>query len=306
MKIAGILFSVCIVITACVNKDASEVAAGENSMSVMYQKFYEVKQPTNNPPQAFGFNTYGCLDGAKSLPFRGKGFQVLRISLNRYYGHPMLIKFVKDFAKKVHESDLGNVLVGDISMPRGGPMHYGHFSHQNGLDVDFAFERISDEDKEKLTIHEMEHMKDKSVMNDDLTDFNPEVWDDKNIDVLGVCAEFKIVSNIYAHPLIVKKFCERVKELDIKNESWVAKVRPWYGHVDHYHVRLNCPSKKDNPDCISQGYFTKSVCDDPEFEEKWFSDKFMEKQKYYYAGQKALKDKIPEKFPEKCFSLLNE
>jgi penicillin-insensitive murein endopeptidase len=30
----------------------------------------------------------------------------------------------------------------------------------------------------------------------------------------------------------------------------MSKVRPWYGHADHIHVRLKCPD--DSPDCRTQ------------------------------------------------------
>ena len=32
--------------------------------------------------------------------------------------------------------------------------------------------------------------------------------------------------------------------------AWMAKVRPWYGHDDHIHVRLKCPA--DSPNCRKQ------------------------------------------------------
>ena len=35
-----------------------------------------------------------------------------------------------------------------------------------------------------------------------------------------------------------------------KHPSWMDKVRPWYGHHDHIHVRLKCPA--DSPSCRKQ------------------------------------------------------
>ena len=32
--------------------------------------------------------------------------------------------------------------------------------------------------------------------------------------------------------------------------GWMTKVRPWYGHHDHIHVRLKCPA--DSPNCRKQ------------------------------------------------------
>ena len=31
---------------------------------------------------------------------------------------------------------------------------------------------------------------------------------------------------------------------------WLARVRPWWSHHDHFHVRLKCPG--DSPLCQSQ------------------------------------------------------
>ena len=46
---------------------------------------------------------------------------------------------------------------------------------------------------------------------------------------------------------IKKELC-RVE--DKKHDGWMAKVRPWYGHDDHIHVRLKCPA--DSPNCRAQ------------------------------------------------------
>ena len=34
------------------------------------------------------------------------------------------------------------------------------------------------------------------------------------------------------------------------DRAWLAKVRPWYGHAEHFHVRIDCPA--DSPACESQ------------------------------------------------------
>ena len=34
------------------------------------------------------------------------------------------------------------------------------------------------------------------------------------------------------------------------DRSWFRVIRPWYGHDDHFHVRLNCPAGETN--CVSQ------------------------------------------------------
>ena len=53
----------------------------------------------------------------------------------------------------------------------------------------------------------------------------------------------------------------------------MSKVRPWYGHHDHIHVRLSCPA--DSPNCRKQ----PPVAGDDGCSEKalayWFSDKVL-------------------------------
>ena len=45
------------------------------------------------------------------------------------------------------------------------------------------------------------------------------------------------VARIFVHPGIKQALC-RVAGGD---RSWLAKVRPWWGHDSHFHVRLACP-----------------------------------------------------------------
>jgi penicillin-insensitive murein endopeptidase len=53
----------------------------------------------------------------------------------------------------------------------------------------------------------------------------------------------------------------------------MAKVRPWYGHNDHIHVRLKCPA--DSPNCRKQPPVPGGDgCSDKELA-YWFSDKVL-------------------------------
>src|SRR5215207_7747806 len=83
----------------------------------------------------------GCLQGAQALPLDGPGYEAIRISRNRYWGQPVTIDFVKRFSEQVRAAGQAPLYIGDIGQPRGGPMSFGHASHQVGLDVDIWFER---------------------------------------------------------------------------------------------------------------------------------------------------------------------
>ena len=99
-----------------------------------------VTTPTKNLiGQSIGSYSSGCVDGAVALPLSGAGYQVMRVSRNRYYGHATLIQFVQKLGRAVEDEKLGSLLVGDLGQPRGGPTPSGHRSHQTGLDVDIWF-----------------------------------------------------------------------------------------------------------------------------------------------------------------------
>jgi penicillin-insensitive murein DD-endopeptidase len=88
-------------------------------------------------PRVVGFYAHGCIAGAEGLPINGDGWQVMRLSRNRYFGHPDMVALVKRLAATAKtEAGWSGILVGDMSQPRGGPMLTGHASHQVGLDAD--------------------------------------------------------------------------------------------------------------------------------------------------------------------------
>ena len=60
----------------------------------------EVKAPSAGEAEAIGGYAAGCVAGAAALPLSGAGFQVMRSSRNRYYGHPALVAFVERLADR--------------------------------------------------------------------------------------------------------------------------------------------------------------------------------------------------------------
>ena len=94
--------------------------------------------PLPGPPQSIGSYADGCLAGAIALPITGSAWQVMRVSRNRYWGNPILVGFIERLADAGKRVGWNGLLIGDMSQPRGGPMLYGHSSHQMGLDVDIT------------------------------------------------------------------------------------------------------------------------------------------------------------------------
>ena len=59
---------------------------------------------------------------------------------------------------------------------------------------------------------------------------------------LKTAASYNEVDRIFINPAIKKHLCGKYE-----NEDWLRKLRPWWGHDGHFHVRLSCPP--DNPKC---------------------------------------------------------
>ena len=87
--------------------------------------------PAAMPTRVIGFYAKGCIAGAEALPITGDTWQVMRLSRNRNWAHPEMVKLLERLSAKAHK-DAGwpGILVGDMSQPRGGPMFTGHASHQ--------------------------------------------------------------------------------------------------------------------------------------------------------------------------------
>src|SRR5258705_1424856 len=92
--------------------------------------------PAAMPTHVVGFYAKGCIAGAEPLPINGETWQVMRLSRNRYWGHPNLVALVKRLAGKAHK-DAGwpGILIGDLSQPRRRPRLTWHASHPVGLDA---------------------------------------------------------------------------------------------------------------------------------------------------------------------------
>jgi penicillin-insensitive murein endopeptidase len=200
-------------------------------------------KPAPMEARTIGYYTHGCLAGGVALPVTGKTWQVMRLSRNRNWGHPNLIKFLERFANKVPAIGWRGLLVGDLAQPRGGPMLTGHWSHQVGLDADIWLTPMPDR---VLTAQEREEMFATNVVAEDWLEVNPEIWSQKYVDLLKTAAKDPAVERVLVNPAIKKALCRDVKG----DRSWLHKMRPVLGHNYHFHVRIGCPG--DSPACKSQ------------------------------------------------------
>lgn len=207
--------------------------------------FGAVKTSAPLEPRAIGFYAKGCLSGAQALAVDGPAWQVMRLSRNRMWGHPKLIGWLEKFAYDAKRLDgWSGLLVGDMSQPRGGPMLTGHASHQIGLDADIWLtpmpdRRLSETEREDLSATSM-------VADSDKSKVDPKVWTAKQVKVIRRAALSDDVERIFVHPAIKKALCDAAGT----DRSWLGKVRPYWGHNFHMHVRMACPA--DNASCTPQ------------------------------------------------------
>jgi len=200
-------------------------------------------EPAKLQTRSIGYYTHGCLAGGVALPINGPTWQVMRLSRNRNWGHPNMVKTLESIAKKVPSIGWPGLLVGDMAQPRGGPMMNGHWSHQVGLDADVWLTPMPDRE---LTREEREQMMATNVVADDWKDVNPKIWSAKYIALYKLVANEPGVERVLANPAIKKALCRDVKG----DRSWLSKIRPVYGHNYHFHIRIGCPS--GSPDCKAQ------------------------------------------------------
>src|SRR5690349_1621193 len=153
--------------------------------------------PAAMPTRVIGFYAKGCIAGAEALPINGDTWQVMRLSRNRYWGHPDLVALVERLAAKAHkEAHWPGILVGDMSQPRGGPMLTGHASHQVGLDADIWLTPMP---KQKLSRNEREEMSAVMMVREDRRDIDPRVWKPTHLAVIRAAAQEPAVERIFVN-----------------------------------------------------------------------------------------------------------
>jgi penicillin-insensitive murein endopeptidase len=243
--------------------------------------FAAKKLPSLGDAMAIGYYPRGCLQGGVELPVNGPTWQVMRLSRNRNWGHPSLVRFVKNFSQRAAKATGWNgILVGDLAQPRGGPTPTGHMSHQTGLDVDIWFVPMP---KETLTPEQRETMSANNLVADDWKHVNPEVYTPQHAAFIKAATESPDVERVLVNAAIKKKLCDTVTG----DRSWLEKVRPWYGHHDHIHVRLRCPVGQTG--CRAQPPTPSSIgCADSDFK-FWFT--------------KAIEPKKPSTKPPKALTM---
>lgn len=213
------------------------------SHSVHANPWARVPGPAPGLPRAIGDTSAGCISGAKTLPTEGEGYVVMHLERDRYYGHPSLISSIRSLGERAAQG-LGIMHVGDLGMARGGPMPFGHRSHQTGLDADVWFDLSpslhlrANRDRSNVSAYNLI-----SKVSDGV---NYQLWSDSHAQMLKAAANQPAVDRIFVNARIKQELCQTARG----DRAWLRKIRPWYHHEDHFHMRLACPP--DSPSCVRQ------------------------------------------------------
>jgi penicillin-insensitive murein endopeptidase len=192
--------------------------------------------PKPGPAHAIGSYNAGCLQGAVALAPEGTGYEVLHLHRRRFFGHPSLLRFVHRLAESAARRGLPALLVGDLAQPRGGPTPSDHGSHQSGLDVDIAYIRPAAAQQQPLGAAEREELEFPAVV--DVARRTLEgSWNPRVSELLELAASDPDVDRIFVNAVIKQELCSSQAQA-----PWLARLRPWWGHHDHFHVRLKCPA----------------------------------------------------------------
>lgn len=202
------------------------------------------ERPKPGPPRAIGAHAGGCLRGGAPLPPDGPGYQAVRLERRRSFGHPSLVAYVRRLGAEVRRRRLGVLVVGDLAQPRGGPAPTGHRSHQSGLDVDLWYGYPEVALRRRLRPAERARLPAPVVVDLRAQALAP-TWHGRMLRLLELAASDPAVDRVFVHPVVKRQLCGRAA-----GAPWLARVRPWYGHHDHFHVRLRCP--EGEPECVAQ------------------------------------------------------
>lgn len=199
--------------------------------------------PAAAAPSSYGFYSKGCIAGAVALPVDGPNWQAMRLDRNRRWGHPTMISLIERLSRDAAAQGWPGLLVGDISQPRGGPMTSGHASHQVGLDADIWLNPMP---ARRLSANERENISAQSMLKDGTLFVDDRKWTPAHARLIMQAASYPEVERLFVHPGIKKKLCDTWDG----DRSALGKVRPYWGHHYHFHIRIKC--QPGSPGCRSQ------------------------------------------------------
>jgi penicillin-insensitive murein endopeptidase len=122
-------------------------------------------------------------------------------------------------------------------------MPSSHRSHQNGLDADIWFTLAPSPEQARRSMDDRPDPP--SMVGPDGVSLSS-AWGPDQRFLLEAAARQPAVDRIFVNAAIKRGLCQEVRG----DRSWLRKLRPWFGHDSHFHLRLRCPP--DSPQCEPQ------------------------------------------------------
>ncbi len=214
---------------------ASVSTQSSNDTRVAKDVFGHISTSSSQRSESFGGYARGCQAGAAQLPETGPTWQAMRLSRNRNWAQPGTVDFVQDLSRfAATQAGWDGLYIGDMSQPRGGPMLTGHASHQTGLDIDIW---MLPPDRLNLSATERENLSSISMRRASGA-FTNASWTPQHEAIIKAAASDPRTARIFVFPGAKVEMCKNATG----DRSWLNKIRPWWGHHYHFHVRLKCPA----------------------------------------------------------------
>jgi len=203
--------------------------------------------------KVYGYYDEGCMDGGIPMtPDSPDDWQCMHPERHRCYGTPDMKSFLEYLSQKN-----GKLGVGDVAQAAGGALIGGHASHETGLDADIRYEilpkgktltneELTNHEAVTVGVHQVNGLPDHPSLESHMVNG---AWNQKLSHLLQTAAEYPGVDRIFVTTPLKLELCREFHSLG-SYPSWLAKLHPWYGHDDHFHVRLACPPS--SPDCKKQ------------------------------------------------------
>ncbi len=218
--------------------------SGGARSNIQAKKLFGAKSnPSQQPSTAFGSYAKGCMPGGTQLAETGPTWQAMRLSRNRNWAHPDTVNMVKELsAFAATQPGWKGLYVGDLSQPRGGPMLTGHRSHQIGLDADIWMlppQSLSLSREQRETISSISLRRANGA-------YVNSKWTRQHHEILKAAASHPRTARIFVFPGAKVQMCED----ETGDRRYLRKIRPWWGHHYHFHIRLTCPTGATG--CVNQ------------------------------------------------------
>jgi len=218
------------------------LSGGAGAASPEAGQWAAASRPSAGETRVLGAHGAGCIAGAVAMPLEGPGWEVVRAARNRFWGHPALVATLQSVGAAARAQGLPPIWIGDLGQPRGGPMPWGHSSHQIGLDADIWLD-VSPRGATPAGVRDRHEVP--SLVQPGGMSVDPARYTERHAWLMRIAAEQPAVERIFINPAIKQALCR-----NHAGEPWLRRVRPWPGHDSHFHIRLRCPAGQ--PACQDQ------------------------------------------------------